>query len=55
MASADQAQATFAGLVASGSRVAELHLDEPTLEDAYLALTGTQPSTPPATMAATPA
>jgi ABC-2 type transport system ATP-binding protein len=45
VASADQAQATLAGLVASGSRVAELHLDEPTLEDAYLALTGTQPVT----------
>jgi ABC-2 type transport system ATP-binding protein len=44
VASADQAQATLAGLVASGSRLAELHLDEPTLEDAYLALTGEQPS-----------
>jgi ABC-2 type transport system ATP-binding protein len=44
VASADQARATLAGLVASGSRVAELHLDEPTLEEAYLALTGEQPS-----------
>jgi ABC-2 type transport system ATP-binding protein len=53
VASADQAQATLAGLVASGSRVAELHLDEPTLEDAYLALTGSQPVTAaPAALAA---
>jgi ABC-2 type transport system ATP-binding protein len=53
VASADQAQATLTGLVASGSRIAELHLDEPTLEDAYLALTGTQPVTAaPAALAA---
>jgi ABC-2 type transport system ATP-binding protein len=44
LASVDQAQVTLAGLVASGASIAELHLDEPTLEDAYLALTGAQPS-----------
>jgi ABC-2 type transport system ATP-binding protein len=54
--SAGQAHQVLDGLVASGAAIAEFHLDEPTLEDAYLALTGTQPSTaPPAAMAAVPA
>jgi ABC-2 type transport system ATP-binding protein len=54
--SAGQAQQVLNRLVASGAAIAEFHLDEPTLEDAYLALTGTQPSTaPPAAMAAIPA
>jgi ABC-2 type transport system ATP-binding protein len=44
VASLDQAQVTLAGLVASGASIAEFHLDEPTLEDAYLALTGAQPA-----------
>jgi ABC-2 type transport system ATP-binding protein len=52
VASAGQAHQVLDGLVASG----EFHLDEPTLEDAYLALTATQSSTaPPAAMAAVPA
>ena len=51
VASAGQAHQVLDGLVASG----EFHLDEPTLEDAYLALTATQSSTaPPAAMAAVP-
>jgi ABC-2 type transport system ATP-binding protein len=54
--SADQARQLLGGLVAAGATIAEFHLDEPTLEDAYLALTGTQSSTaPPAAMAAVPA
>ena len=54
--SAAQAQRLLDGMVAAGAAIAEFHLDEPTLEDAYLALTGTQPSTaPPAAMAAVPA
>jgi ABC-2 type transport system ATP-binding protein len=54
--SAGQAHQVLDGLVASGAAIAEFHLDEPTLEDAYLALTGTQSSTaPPAAMAAVPA
>jgi ABC-2 type transport system ATP-binding protein len=44
VASADRARAVLARLVASGAAVTELHLDEPTLEDAYLALTGAQPA-----------
>jgi ABC-2 type transport system ATP-binding protein len=56
VASAGQAHQVLDGLVAAGAAIAEFHLDEPTLEDAYLALTGTQPSTaPPAAMAAVPA
>jgi ABC-2 type transport system ATP-binding protein len=53
--SAGQAQKVLDGLVASGAAIAEFHLDEPTLEDAYLALTGTQPSTAAAAVAAIPA
>jgi ABC-2 type transport system ATP-binding protein len=53
--SAGQAQKALHGLVASGAAIAEFHLDEPTLEDAYLALTGTQPSTAAAALAAIPA
>ena len=53
--SAGQAHQVLDGLVASGAAIAEFHLDEPTLEDAYLALTATQSSTaPPAAMAAVP-
>jgi ABC-2 type transport system ATP-binding protein len=49
-----QARSTLDELVGAGAAIAELHLDEPTLEDAYLALTGSQPSTAPqAAMAAT--
>jgi ABC-2 type transport system ATP-binding protein len=56
VASAGQAHQVLDGLVASGAAIAEFHLDEPTLEDAYLALTATQSSTaPPAAMAAVPA
>jgi ABC-2 type transport system ATP-binding protein len=52
--SAGQAHTLLDELVGAGAVIAELHLDEPTLEDAYLALTGTQPSTatPPAVPAA---
>jgi ABC-2 type transport system ATP-binding protein len=50
--SADQAHQVLDGLVATGAAIAEFHLDEPTLEDAYLALTGTQPATAPAAAAA---
>jgi ABC-type multidrug transport system ATPase subunit len=54
--SAGQARQLLDGLVAAGAAIAELHLDEPTLEDAYLALTGTGASTaPPAALAAVPA
>ena len=54
--SAGQAHQVLDGLVASGAAIGEFHLDEPTLEDAYLALTATQSSTaPPAAMAAVPA
>jgi ABC-2 type transport system ATP-binding protein len=54
--SADHARRLLDDLVTGGAAVAELHLDEPTLEDAYLALTGTEASTaPPAAMAAVPA
>jgi ABC-2 type transport system ATP-binding protein len=53
--SAGQARQLLDGLVAAGAAIAELHLDEPTLEDAYLALTGTGASTAPAAMAAVPA
>jgi hypothetical protein len=49
-----EARSTLDELVGAGAAIAEFHLDEPTLEDAYLALTGSQPSTaPPAAMAAT--
>jgi ABC-type multidrug transport system ATPase subunit len=54
--SAAQAHRLLDGLVADGAAVAEFHLDEPTLEDAYLALTGTEASpAPPAAVAAVPA
>jgi ABC-2 type transport system ATP-binding protein len=43
--SVDQAHAMLAGLAGAGVPIAEFHLDEPTLEDAYLALTGAKPST----------
>ena len=56
VASAGQAHQVLDGLVAAGAAIGEFHLDEPTLEDAYLALTATQSSTaPPAAMAAVPA
>jgi ABC-2 type transport system ATP-binding protein len=56
VASAGQAHQVLDGLVASGAAIGEFHLDEPTLEDAYLALTATQSSTAPsAAMAAVPA
>ena len=56
VASAGQAHQVLDGLVAAGAAIAEFHLDEPTLEDAYLALTGTDPSpAPPAAMTAVPA
>jgi ABC-2 type transport system ATP-binding protein len=52
VSSVDQARTVLDELVHSGAPIAEVHLDEPTLEDAYLALTGSQPSTaPPAAMA----
>jgi ABC-2 type transport system ATP-binding protein len=50
--SVDQAHILLDELVRAGTPIAELHLDEPTLEDAYLALTGSQPSTAPAAPAA---
>jgi ABC-2 type transport system ATP-binding protein len=52
--SAGQAHTLLDELVGAGAAIAEFHLDEPTLEDAYLALTGSQPSTatPPAVLAA---
>jgi ABC-2 type transport system ATP-binding protein len=54
VASVDQAHLLLDELVRAGAPIGEFHLDEPTLEDAYLALTGSQPSTaPPAAMAAT--
>jgi ABC-type multidrug transport system ATPase subunit len=53
VASADQAWRVLAELAGDGVPVAELHLDEPTLEDTYLALTGTHPSTVPLVAAAT--
>jgi ABC-type multidrug transport system ATPase subunit len=53
VASADQAYRVLAELAGDGVPVAELHLDEPTLEDTYLALTGTHPSTVPLVAAAT--
>jgi ABC-2 type transport system ATP-binding protein len=51
VSSVDQARTVLDGLVRSGAPIAELHLDEPTLEDAYLALTGLQPSTAPPALA----
>jgi ABC-type multidrug transport system ATPase subunit len=45
VASVDQAHKLLDELVRAGAAIGELHLDEPTLEDAYLALTGTQPVT----------
>jgi ABC-2 type transport system ATP-binding protein len=42
VASVDQAHKLLDELVGAGAAIGELHLDEPTLEDAYLALTGTQ-------------
>jgi ABC-type multidrug transport system ATPase subunit len=45
--SVDQAHILLDELVQAGTPIAELHLDEPTLEDAYLALTDSQPSTAP--------
>ncbi|MGH2814947.1 MAG: hypothetical protein ACRDLC_07290, partial [Actinomycetota bacterium] len=51
--SVDQAHILLDELVRAGAPIAEFHLDEPTLEDAYLALTGSQPITsPPAALAA---
>jgi ABC-2 type transport system ATP-binding protein len=50
--SVDQAHILLDELARAGTSIAELHLDEPTLEDAYLALTGSQPSTAPAATAA---
>jgi ABC-2 type transport system ATP-binding protein len=50
--SVDQAHILLDELARAGTPIAELHLDEPTLEDAYLALTGSQPSTAPAATAA---
>jgi len=47
VASAGQAHTMLDELVHAGASIAELHLDEPTLEDTYLALTGSQPSTAP--------
>jgi ABC-2 type transport system ATP-binding protein len=56
VASAGQAHQVLDGLVASGAAIGEFHLDEPTLEDAYLALTATQSSTAPsAAMTSVPA
>ncbi len=52
VASADQAYQLLADLVGAGTPIAEFHLDEPTLEDAYLTLTGTHPSTIPVAVAA---
>jgi ABC-type multidrug transport system ATPase subunit len=53
VASVDQAHELLDELVRAGAAIGELHLDEPTLEDAYLALTGTQPVTAaPVTLAA---
>ena len=43
--SADQAHKLLDELVRAGAAIAEFHLDQPTLEDAYLALTSTQPVT----------
>ena len=53
VASVDQAHLILDELVRAGDPIAEVHLDEPTLEDAYLALTGSQPSrtVPPSTLA----
>jgi ABC-2 type transport system ATP-binding protein len=50
--SVDQAHILLDELVRAGAPIAEFHLDEPALEDAYLALTGSQPSTAPAATAA---
>jgi ABC-2 type transport system ATP-binding protein len=48
----DQARTMLDELARAGAPIAELHLDEPTLEDAYLALTGPPPATvPPAASA----
>ena len=52
VASVGQAHAMLDELVHAGTCIAELHLDEPTLEDTYLALTGSQPSTVPTAAAA---
>jgi ABC-2 type transport system ATP-binding protein len=53
VASAGQAHLLLDELARAGAPIAEVHLDEPTLEDAYLALTGPQPATaPPPAMAA---
>jgi ABC-2 type transport system ATP-binding protein len=54
VASVDQAHLILDELVRAGDPIAEVHLDEPTLEDAYLALTGSQPSrtVPPVALAA---
>jgi ABC-2 type transport system ATP-binding protein len=53
VASADQAHLLLDELIRAGAPIGEFHLDEPTLEDAYLALTGPQPATaPPRTLAA---
>ena len=53
VASADQAHILLDELIRAGAPIAEFHLDEPTLEDAYLALTGSQPLTsPPVALAA---
>jgi ABC-2 type transport system ATP-binding protein len=45
--SVDQAHILLDELARAGAPIAEFHLDEPTLEDAYLALTGSQPITSP--------
>ena len=53
VASAGQAHILLDELVRAGAPIAEFHLDEPTLEDAYLALIGSQPLTsPPVALAA---
>ena len=53
VASADQAHILLDELIRAGAPIAEFYLDEPTLEDAYLALTGSQPLTsPPVALAA---
>jgi ABC-2 type transport system ATP-binding protein len=49
--SVEQARTMLDGLIHAGAPIAEFHLDEPTLEDAYLALTGSEPSTAPAAAA----
>jgi ABC-2 type transport system ATP-binding protein len=53
VSSAGHAHALLDEVVRAGDAVDEFHLDEPTLEDAYLAITGPKPATaPPAAPAA---